>query len=297
MSYRIAVIAWLVFLGPTVVAQEASFEADFSAIKIHRSSVLKVDFNGRPVLMLKADFTLISGEEDGDLRIQGDEINFVYGESAGTQPTQVIIIGNVRLEHPSAVVTSEKAEFHFDVGLVNFTGSPILYNQRTPEGVQTTRIELDLNTELISMFEAAGDLSFASEKKAAEALLLIEKDISDWKDFLTTLRDQAAAQSPSPGRHILSLMDSQVRETLRAQTVEVLEGNKDQVLEHLNKLLDRSDFYVKTKWGPVSVPAELASMMETDPDKLSSVQQVWLNRSLMHEAYPQLVASPPALPE
>ncbi len=57
---------------------------------------------------------LSDDEAKGNLPIAADKITFAWGEDS--QPKSIVLTGNVRIKHPDADVTAEKAEWDFASG-------------------------------------------------------------------------------------------------------------------------------------------------------------------------------------
>lgn len=93
-------------------------------------------------------------------------------------------------------------------------------------------------------------------------------DVRDWPGLLSTLREQAGAVEPSPGKCIWGLMDEEVRDLIRNAPAdsEPPEEDRERIVAELNRLFHRRDFCDNDAWhtpsgAKIDLEGELSDLL------------------------------------
>ena len=126
------------------------------------------------------------------------------------------------------------------------------------------------------------------------ALELRGSSIRDMEGLAKQIKAESQAASPTPGKQIWSLSDSEFK-----QAVEQFQEDESprawrrlfpQMVDGLNKLIAQRDFYDEASWRNVALPQQAKDLLEQGIDKLSQDDVRWLNRILLRAAYRDQIA-------
>lgn len=133
------------------------------------------------------------------------------------------------------------------------------------------------------------------------------RDFRDWPDFVSKLTRAKNADRPSPGKRIWALLPPSTQGILQFRVstkftheilTDSLENTKymsniyneyeDQsnIIDGLNKILDRRDFYQEDDFSGVNFPDEVLDLLSRKREELSKKKVQKLNRLLLATAYP-----------
>ncbi|MBI2190538.1 MAG: PQQ-like beta-propeller repeat protein [Planctomycetes bacterium] len=137
----------------------------------------------------------------------------------------------------------------------------------------------------------------ARGEEAALTLRLLEshalfraEDVSDWKGLAARLKEQAAAEPPSPGKQVLNgkALNPKDRESLLAVKADGEPDARTQglFLSALNAALYDPLFYQKEAFEKVTLPEALQALAAKGPGPRSLGDQIPFHRKLIEEAYP-----------
>jgi hypothetical protein len=124
-------------------------------------------------------------------------------------------------------------------------------------------------------------------------LSLSQDDILDWAGLCSRLEGERDKALPCPGRRVWELLSREMQNTIAhaSQTNEVREEFKFKVVEALNGLLQRQDFYREIYFSDVAHSnSEAKRLLEQKRRKLSPAEIQRLNRLLLEAAYPEEIA-------
>lgn len=226
------------------------------------------------------------------LPISAVTIKFFYAGKGATKPSKILLDQKVVVTHPQGTVHADKAEWNFEKGVLTFTGNPVMSAPQMKEMTAQTII-LDFNEGRIKCEGGMriNGLQLGGTSDAAtnqDPSLLREQDILDWGKFLATIKEQSAAKAPSPGKRIVSLLDSKTQGFLTSLPPEQLVAQKDSIVKQLNKVLANPKLYDAGAWGEIALAEELKARAEKGG--LAGQDVTRLNRDLLSAAYPGLVA-------
>ena len=130
--------------------------------------------------------------------------------------------------------------------------------------------------------------------------LFSEGDITDWDGFCSKLTRDANLDTPNPGKRIWSLLSAETQTLIGNWSADSdLSGeNKSQIIDALNDVLGREDFYQSLDFSDTNLPREtqdflqeLLQFMEHNSPHIVEVQK--LNRFLIKAAYPEELTKSP----
>jgi len=271
----------------------------YTALQLHEVGVMDVSFDA--VIDRLSDgvkITLVSDDPAlKPLPISCQEMLFGYAEGGDGKPTRITLQGRVTIDHPEASVRAEKADWDLVEGTLTFTGSPVITNASYPKGIEGEKVILNFTTRKFRIYGGRAEslplnnkMAGGGGSEAAVAAGIGENDVKDWPKFLETIRTQAAATAPSPGKQIVTLLEPKVQKLVTTMPVDALLGDKPSLLKQINKVLANPKFYSETAWAGIALDdAVKAQLAERGNEPATSV-----NRALLHAAYPDLVAAPKA---
>ncbi len=232
------------------------------------------------------DITLLSDDpEKKPLPIRAQTMHFSW-EGESETPSRIEMVGNVVVNHPLAQISAERADWDFGKGVLVFTGNPVM-NGASMKNARASKFTLnfeegtwaaeDLQVEEVDTQNSSG--------AAADPSQLRESDVSDWPGLIGTLKTQAAADAPSPGKRISALLDENLQAGLTNATTEALVGQKKVLTKQFNKVLQKPEFYDEASWAGVTLNEEAQGLLAAE--KRSEAQVLRLNRLLVEAAYPK----------
>lgn len=128
-----------------------------------------------------------------------------------------------------------------------------------------------------------------------EASRLSKGAIRNWKKFTDALKTKSNQRRPSPARHIWSLFRDGLREKLKNVPQGEIPSQKlqQQIVDELNELFTRDDFYDATAWaGLERRRSEAMERLEHGWKNLSDDERFRVNRLLLEAAFwPDVVHS------
>jgi len=126
----------------------------------------------------------------------------------------------------------------------------------------------------------------------------------DLPALLTKIGEQAKAGEASPGKHLLSLANSDFKKVVDQFAVDQMEEGDEEdrrdaqrdrrkqfeaTIKQLNSLLDNPKLYDAAAWEDVNLDDDTKEMLTTNPAKLSEEELQYRNRKLLQAAYPMFL--------
>lgn len=291
-----AVVVW----GLAAVAHGAEPMAmdmgGYTALQMHEVGVMDISFDAA-IERLSDGVKITLTSDDPALKplpISCQEMAFAYAEGGDGKPQRITLQGRVTIDHPEASVRADKADWDLVEGTLTFTGSPVITNASYPKGIEGEKVILNFTTRKFRIYGGRAESLPLSNKMASGGESgpegLSEKDITDWPKFLETIRTEAAASDPSPGKQVVTLLEPKVQKLVTTVPVETLLEDKPSIVKQLNKVLANPKLYTEAAWAGVTLDdAVKAQLTERGTGPATG-----LNRALLHAAYPGLVAAPKA---
>lgn len=221
-----------------------------------------------------------------DLPISATTMRFTWAEGR-TTPSTIIMEKNVSVQHPDASVTADRAEWNFDTGELVFSGNPEVNNDRL-KGLRGDKMTLNIKTNTFEVSQVRADQvplqTPAGAGESAPKDLLRVSDIKDWQQLIDTIKQQAKADSPSPGKQIVSRMSAQNQQLLLTLDTTLLLERKEDILKLINDLLQKPGLYSKAAWAGITLPDEATQLLAAGT--LDTAAQTRQNRLLLEAAYP-----------
>jgi len=264
----------------------------YNAMRIDSVGLLEGGFDGTIKRMTEGvSITLLADDPNlQNLPIRAGRMDFTWPAGAST-PSVIIMEGNVKIDHPQASVTAQRAEWNFDRGELIFTGDPIMRSDQVKE-MRGERMVL--NFELNS-FQVSGarvselPLRGAGTAPAGSADLLTESDVRDWPGLIGAIKSEAGAGGATPGGRVLAALPAAERDQFNQAPLDLLIQNKGLVLQAINQALRQGSFYSADAWQGKSLPDEASALL--GKDERTAQETTRLNRLLFKAAYPQFVES------
>jgi hypothetical protein len=241
--------------------------------------------------------TFESANPSDNLGLKAKTVELEYEAKGGElELSRVILTGNVFVQHPDGTVMADAGVIEIVKARAVFTGNCTLDSENSGSATGE-KAEFDFETRDFSILgRPTASFSLASRRKGGELApyLLAEDDVTDWKSFLETLQTQAKSDAPSPGRRLVALLPDDYARLIRESPLDNLLRGRDKILELLNENVQNPEFNEPKAWNGIKLDPPVKAMLESDsvPDPISIV---WLNRSLLHAAYPAFLTPPPAL--
>lgn len=219
------------------------------------------------------------------LPIEADRMTFTWTPGQ-TTPTTVIMERMVRVTHPDAAITAERAEWDFDSGVLIFSGNPEVSSEQL-KGLRGEKMTLNMKTNRFEVTRMRADevpLQTPAMAERAPRHGFTEQDIRDWPRLIGAIKDEAGADAPSPGRQILGQMSEQNQQLLLQLDVAVLVERKADMLRLINGVLTNPGIYDAAAWADAALPDEARELLAAPA--LDAQEQSRLNRLLIEAAYP-----------
>lgn len=123
-------------------------------------------------------------------------------------------------------------------------------------------------------------------------LSLGQDEILEWAGLCSRLEGERNKATPSPGKRIWELLSREMQGAIlhAARTDGVREEFKFRLVEALNDLLKRQDFYQEIYFRDVSHSDEAKRLLERSQQGLSHAETQRLNRILLEASYPEEIA-------
>ncbi len=231
--------------------------------------------------------------ESDTMEVSADTVNFEYADKSSRTPSRIVLEGNVKLKNAQGNVAADRGDIDFTSNEVVFSGDCTLDSEQM-QGAKLTRLTLNIETQdfVFEGMTAKKMVLGGQGTSAASQGLLAEADVRDWPGFLTKLKADAAAPSPSPGKHMLSLLDETVSAALANAAVDALVKQKAAILKQVNSVLSSPKLYNEAAWAGKTIESKAKELQKAGA---KGAELVWMNRSLLSTAYPDFIAPPAPL--
>jgi len=129
-------------------------------------------------------------------------------------------------------------------------------------------------------------------QKTLGSPLLSVGEILDWSIFCSRLYSETQDGVPSPGKNISKHLSEDIRSLVKKQNsgVPLSEEEKSAVIEALNIVLEKRDFYKKQDYLKVAIPTITQDLLSRQRRNFSTRDIQRLNRLLLEAAYPHEIA-------
>lgn len=125
------------------------------------------------------------------------------------------------------------------------------------------------------------------------ATLLGQNEVKAPPDLIRAIVDASQAPEPSPGKHLWSLLSSDLQsdlqQTVAANDLNMYLRRSRRLTNELNEHIPERDFYNADAWKRTPQGAEAKALLERGVDKLSDNEVARLNRLSLDAAFPQLI--------
>lgn len=291
---RQLLLAACLFAGMAAAQQPSGDMGGYSSMQIEAGRFKGTFGKGMAIKEMTDGVRLTLTSKDASLAplpIRAYTMKFEYAPD-GSKPSKIVMEGNVEVQHAMGAITSEKADWDFDKGLLIFSGSPLLNSDKV-KNLRGSEIIFNFKTnefevKNMSVAEANFD-GFGGAPGAAGSgdAVLSDAAISDWVGFLKAIKTQAGADAPSPGKQIVGLLDKPAHSALMNTSAQDLAAKKGDVLKMLNKTLKSAKLYDPAAWKGVEIGDEAKALLAKGA--LQGNDQVQLNRLLLQAAFPEFI--------
>ena len=282
-----------VLLGRCPAARAMEMGGDFG-INLEHAGNLVFNFDTAQIEELSGGVQLTLLPDDPDqppMPISAESIRFSYAGPENS-PSRIVMQGNVRIRHPQGNIEAGRAEWDFEADTLVFTENPRFSSEQVRD-LRGEEIIVNFATGKVNVRGGAqGELPAFARGTTGGASTggaqLRESDIDDWAGLIDTLKEQAASDSPSPGGHIVGMLDPNMRNALLNTPTSVLVDQRQMLLRQFNTLIQRNDLYDEAAWAEVDVPDAVQAQLAQEtrsPEEVSA-----MNLALLAAAFPNAIA-------
>ena len=227
-----------------------------------------------------------------DMPIKASTITFTWLEGQ-TTPSNIKMVGNVDIKHPSAKITAERADWNLVSGELKFTGNPVM-DSAMLKGMRAKEININLNTGAYSVVQGEIDEAPLEGMDSSDAPIvgeLADTDVTNWAGLIDAIKAQGDAEGENPGKQVLKQLGSQTSGLLMGTDTAVLVENKAKILGELNKVIRKPGLFSRTAWESqeIVLSDEIEALLNVSSQ--TAEQQVRQNRLLLQAAYPDSIAA------
>lgn len=224
--------------------------------------------------------------ESKPLPVSAGSMKFTWVEGK-TTPSTILMEQDVKVDHPQASITAQRAEWNFDTGELVFSGSPVVNSDRL-KGVRGDKILLNLKNNTFEALQFRADevplkTPEGGSSQTTSNIITIG-DIKEWSRLIDSIKTQAQQGTPSPGGQIVKQLNAQNQQLLLNLDTNILLERKEDLLRLINNVVSQSDLYQKDAWSGYTLPDAAQQLLSKS--ELTAAEQVTLNRLLLETAYP-----------
>ncbi len=285
----------LLALGFAWSVSAQDLKGGYTRMKIEKVGSCKAAFGGsfRIQSMTGGVHIVLMSDDPAqkDLPIRAQTMTFDWPEGVD-QPKQLVLEGNVQIQHPQAAVSAERAEWNFETGKLVFTGSPKMDSERA-KGLRASRITLNFKTnqleaEDMSIDEAPMNSTGGGLGGTADPSALTEADIKDWAGFIDAIKTDLKKPAACPGKQLAAKLGAEAQTALKNMDTAMLVQNKGSLLKNINKVLGQPGLYTKDAFAGVTLDDETKALL--DKKERTTAEQMRQNRLLLQAAFPSFIA-------
>ncbi len=220
------------------------------------------------------------------LPVEAATMRFTFKEDA-SQPSQIVMDGNVYVKHPQATVRAQHADYNLDTGDVVFSGDPVILLEGGSKirGSKITLNMVDGTMQVDNMIADEIDTTMMSNGASSDPSHLGEGEVANWPALVAALKADAESEGTNPTRRILAHTgQEQFLETVKGMSAEAMLGQKGAIVKLMNDAIAKPALYEEAAWQGRSLNEEAAALLAKDPREPAEEKQ--LNRLLVEAAYP-----------
>jgi len=277
---HLTLIALTVAVASLAVAQAPGMNG-YSRMKIDHAGQITGNLSGAIEEMSGGvRIELLSDDEaKGNLPIAADKITFAWGE--GSQPKSIILTGNVRIKHPDADVTAEKAEWDFASGQLVFTGNPVMNSPRA-QNMKGEKMTFNMQKGTFAVTGVSISELPLNEMGglggAGGGAGLSEGDVADWPGLINALK-----AGGGPAGHIMSQIPEENRKMLMDTPTDLVVQNKGRLIKQMGQLMQSPSFYNEQAWSGITLPEGTAEKLASRD--LETSERVAVNKVAFKAAF------------
>jgi hypothetical protein len=267
-------------------------EMKFDRMSITKAPKVKIT-SGQWNMQGGVELTLFPlNPDEMPLNIKANEIVFAWDPGVQSGPEKVDLTGQVRVDGEIGVISSESAS-------LDIVNDRLVFEQKVAvdseqfSGLTASHLIYYLETGDIEMTDVTADRvpieGMGGETEARDPMLLTVGDVKDWNGIIAAIKAQVAADGPSPGKRLISLLpeEAQAQFNALAPDAQLTDDMKQDFIEQLNDVLEKKDFYDTAAWEGIPLPEAVQALVNAKPDAGSEL--IKINRGLFEAAYPDFI--------
>ncbi|HOD95345.1 MAG TPA: hypothetical protein PLQ42_07470 [Candidatus Hydrogenedentes bacterium] len=221
------------------------------------------------------------------LPVAAGSMKFTWGEGK-TTPATIVMEKDVKVDHPQASITAQRAEWNFETGDLVFSGNPVV-NSEQLKGLRGEKMLLNLKNNTFEVLQVRADevplkASEGAAAASAPSQNLTAREIKNWSALIDAIKKDAGQDRPSAGKQIMKHLNAQNQQLLVKMDTALLVERKEDLLRLINSVLAQPGFYSADAWQGITLPdAVKESLVKED---LSKEDRVAVNKTLLKAAYP-----------
>jgi hypothetical protein len=222
------------------------------------------------------------------LPVSAGSMKFTWKEGQ-TTPSTILMEQDVKVDHPQASISAQRAEWNFETGDLVFSGSPVV-NSEQLKGLRGEKMLLNLHNNTFEVLQVRADevplkaSEGAGANGAAPSQQLTGREIKDWAGLIDAIKKEAAQDQPSPGKQVMKQMNAQNQQLLMKMDTAMLLERKEDLLRLINGVLVKPDFYSADAWLGIALPETVQASLAAENQ--SREELVAMNKALLKAAYP-----------
>ncbi|MEA3365236.1 MAG: hypothetical protein U9Q79_06300 [Candidatus Hydrogenedentes bacterium] len=283
-----------VIIALCVAGTAVGGEMKFDRMSITKAPKVKIT-SGQWNMQGGVELTLFPlNPDEMPLKIKANEIVFAWDPGVQSGPEKVDLTGQVRVDGEIGVISSESAS-------LDIVNDRLVFDQKVAvdseqfSGLTASHLIYYLETGDIEMTDVTADRvpieGMGGETEARDPMLLTVGDVKDWNGIIAAIKAQVAADSPSPGKRLISLLPEEARAQFNALApdAQLTDDMKQDFVEQLNDVLEKKDFYAPAAWEGITLPEPVQALVNAKPEAGSEL--IKMNRGLFEAAYPQFIVA------
>ena len=287
-------MAFVLTVAMTSSAQDIPAPSKYESVEDITADLFVGNFATGPTKMSgNVHMKFVGAVEADTMEVSANTVNFEYADKSSRTPSRIVLEGNVKLKNAQGNVAADRGDIDFKSNEVVFSGDCTLDSAQM-QGAKLNRLTLNIETQDFKFegMTARKMVLGGPGTGAASQGLLAEADVRDWPGFLTKLKADAAGAAPSPGKHMLSLLDETLSAALANASVEGLVKQKGAILKQVNSVLASPKLYNEAAWSGKTIDPKAKELQKAGA---KGAELVWMNRLLLNAAYPDFIAPPAPL--
>ena len=283
---------WVFAAALAMTGAALAAEMRFDRMSITKAPRVRIT-EGRWNMQGGVELTLFpQNPEAKPLNIKANEIIFAWDTATQSGPQKVDLKGDVQVDGDIGTIASQTAILDIPSDRLEFT-ERVTVDSEQFSGLTATQLIYNLANGDIEMSNVTADRvpieGMSPAREAPDPMMLTVADVKDWAGIISAIKAEVAADAPSPGKRLISMLPEEARAQFNALApdAQLTDGMKSDFVGQLNRVLQMREFYEAAAWEGVSLPESVQAFVNDQPE--SGAELIKLNRGLFEAAYPQFV--------